>query len=164
VTLVVADSSILTVNDTTNIDLFWAIRGGGCNFGVVTEFVYQLHLKRRNVYAGQSIFSASVLDKLISVTAEWWANGEGPSEKEAMVQLLTRGPDRNVRPLTDFLKPNLIEFLLLALRRCDCFLQRFRGGRKGYVQTFLRSWYASAWFLYADETNAVRFLQNLLQI
>jgi hypothetical protein len=114
VTLVVADGSILTVNDTTNTDLFWAIRGGGCNFGVVTEFVYQLHPQCRNVYAGQLIFPASVIDKLIPVTAEWWANGEGPSEKKAMVQLPPRGPDRNVRPLKDFLKPNLIEFSLTS--------------------------------------------------
>jgi len=40
VTIVIADGSILTADDQLNTDLFWAIRGGGCNFGVVTEFVY----------------------------------------------------------------------------------------------------------------------------
>jgi FAD/FMN-containing dehydrogenase len=93
---VTADGSILTVNDKLNTDLFWAVRGGGCNFGVVTEFVYQLHPQRRDVYAGMLIFPATVLDKLVSVTTEWWANGNGPSEKECMLQSMTRGPDGTV--------------------------------------------------------------------
>jgi hypothetical protein len=41
--LVTADGRLLTVNDKENDDLFWAIRGGGGNFGVVTSFRYQLH-------------------------------------------------------------------------------------------------------------------------
>jgi FAD/FMN-containing dehydrogenase len=40
--LVTADGSILRLSDTENPDLFWAIRGGGGNFGVVTSFEYQL--------------------------------------------------------------------------------------------------------------------------
>jgi FAD/FMN-containing dehydrogenase len=103
VTIVIADGSILVANDKLNTDLFWAVRGGGCNFGVVTEFVYQLHPQRRNVYAGMLVFPASMLDKLVPITAEWWANGNGPSEKEAMVQVMARGPDRTVRPFRVFL-------------------------------------------------------------
>jgi len=38
-----ADGQLLRVSDQENADLFWAIRGGGGNFGVVTSFVYQLH-------------------------------------------------------------------------------------------------------------------------
>jgi FAD/FMN-containing dehydrogenase len=73
------------------------VRGGGCNFGVVTEFVYQLHPQRRTVYAGMLVFPAAVLEKFVAIVTEWWANGKGPGEKEAMVQMLTRGPDRAVR-------------------------------------------------------------------
>ncbi|HEY6352250.1 MAG TPA: FAD-binding oxidoreductase [Candidatus Angelobacter sp.] len=42
-TLVTADSSIVRANARENPDLFWALRGGGGNFGVVTEFEVKLH-------------------------------------------------------------------------------------------------------------------------
>ena len=42
-TLVTADSSIVRANAKENSDLFWALRGGGGNFGVVTEFEVKLH-------------------------------------------------------------------------------------------------------------------------
>jgi hypothetical protein len=42
-TLVTADGSVLRVNAKENPDLFWALRGGGGNFGVVTEFEVRLH-------------------------------------------------------------------------------------------------------------------------
>ncbi len=42
-TLVTADGSILRANAANNADLFWALRGGGGNFGVVTEFEVKLH-------------------------------------------------------------------------------------------------------------------------
>jgi FAD/FMN-containing dehydrogenase len=42
-TLVTADSSVVRANARENPDLFWALRGGGGNFGVVTEFELKLH-------------------------------------------------------------------------------------------------------------------------
>jgi len=42
-TLVTADGSVVSANSKQNPDLFWALRGGGGNFGVVTEFEVKLH-------------------------------------------------------------------------------------------------------------------------
>src|SRR6202451_4826453 len=42
-TLVVADGTVLRANTNENSDLFWALRGGGGNFGVVYEFELRLH-------------------------------------------------------------------------------------------------------------------------
>ncbi|KAH0579527.1 hypothetical protein H2248_002381 [Termitomyces sp. 'cryptogamus'] len=89
-TVVTADGSILTASDTENPDLFFGIRGGGCNFGVVTEFVLRLHPQREKVYAGMLVFPPPMLEKLVNVTQKW---SERTGEKEAMMQVLTMGPD-----------------------------------------------------------------------
>jgi FAD/FMN-containing dehydrogenase len=44
VEIVLADGRIVRANSKQNADLFWAVRGGGGNFGVVTEFEFQAHL------------------------------------------------------------------------------------------------------------------------
>lgn len=54
--VVTADGTKRTVSSKENADLFWAIRGGGGNFGVVTRFEFQLHPVGPEILAGLMVF------------------------------------------------------------------------------------------------------------
>lgn len=56
--IVTADGQKLELNSETNPDLFWAIRGGGGNFGVVTRLQLRLH-ELKNVYGGMLLLPAT---------------------------------------------------------------------------------------------------------
>jgi FAD/FMN-containing dehydrogenase len=54
--VVTAGGRVLTAGANENADLFWAIRGGGGNFGVVTSFTFQLHPIGPEIYAAIVVF------------------------------------------------------------------------------------------------------------
>ena len=58
VEMVTAAGDVIRASRTVNADLFWALRGGGGNFGVVTEFVFRLHPVGPEVTAGLIAWSA----------------------------------------------------------------------------------------------------------
>ena len=55
--IVTALGDVVTASDFENPDLFWAIRGGSGNFGIVTNFEFKLHDISENIFAGQVIYS-----------------------------------------------------------------------------------------------------------
>ena len=59
VEIVTADGAVRRASRTENEDLFWALRGGGGNFGVVTEFVFRLHEVGPQVTSGVIAWPAS---------------------------------------------------------------------------------------------------------
>jgi FAD/FMN-containing dehydrogenase len=65
--LVTAEAQCLQASATSHPDLFWALRGGGGNFGVVTEFEFALHPVGPEVFSGLLVFlrseAAAVLRK-----------------------------------------------------------------------------------------------------
>ena len=88
-TLITADGTTLTLSDTENADLFWGIRGGGCNFGVCTEFVLRLHPQRRTVFSGIVVYPAEVLSEFMTVLSRWLENAK---KNEGMHMILHKNP------------------------------------------------------------------------
>jgi FAD/FMN-containing dehydrogenase len=66
--VVLADGRIVTASEDEHTDLFWGIRGGGGNFGVVTEFQFRLHPLGPIVYAGMMLFP---MDRAVEVMRAW---------------------------------------------------------------------------------------------
>jgi FAD/FMN-containing dehydrogenase len=66
--VVTADGSFVRASERENADLFWAIRGGGGNFGVVTLFEFRAHPVGPNVVAGLVVFP---LDQAKSVLEQY---------------------------------------------------------------------------------------------
>jgi FAD/FMN-containing dehydrogenase len=62
--VVLADGRFVTANADTNPDLFWALRGGGGNFGVVTSFLYRLH-PISTVYAGPMLWHLDKTEEVL---------------------------------------------------------------------------------------------------
>ncbi len=87
--VVTADGRLLRASHDENADLFWGLRGGGGNFGVVTAFEYQLH-DRAPFLAGMLVHPASRARDLWRFHRDTLANV--PDEVIAFAALLC-GPD-----------------------------------------------------------------------
>ena len=63
--MVLADGSFVTVNENQNTDLYWAIRGGGGNFGIVTSFKFQAH-PVKTVFGGPTLWPIEKTEEIMS--------------------------------------------------------------------------------------------------
>ena len=78
VDIVTADGEWHHANAKENRDLFWAVRGGGGNFGIVTGFEFQLHPMRRQVVGGAMVFPIESARDLLVMYSEF--SEESPDE------------------------------------------------------------------------------------
>lgn len=76
VDMVLADGSYVTADERQNEDLFWAVRGGGGNFGVVTSFTFRLH-PVSTVMAGPILYAVE----------------DAPAVMKAYEQFITTAPE-----------------------------------------------------------------------
>jgi hypothetical protein len=74
--IVTANGKKLHLSERENPDLFWGIRGGGGNFGVVTQFEYRLHKFGPNLLAGNRAFPIERAKELIPALLQMMATGD----------------------------------------------------------------------------------------
>lgn len=69
--VVTADGQLRRASAQENPDLYWALRGGGGNFGIVTSFLFKLHPMQRQVGSGRFIFPFSEAKQVMNFFAEY---------------------------------------------------------------------------------------------
>ena len=125
VDVVTANGEFLTASDSENADLFWAVRGGGGNFGVVTSFEYRLH-KLEPITGGMALYPSSMIGDMFRFYREYTRSvpdsvttyagiGQGPEgtpvagDKVGMIAVCHSGSEtdgkRLVRPIKEFGPP-----------------------------------------------------------
>ena len=125
VELVTADGKILRASQDEEPDLFWAVRGGGGNFGVVTSFEYQLHPLGPTVTAGPIVHA---IDRARDLLEFYRDKTRSLPDEHTLFATLTHAPDgsgtevaalvtchcgppadaeKAVRPLKEFGSPTL---------------------------------------------------------
>jgi FAD/FMN-containing dehydrogenase len=148
VDIVTADGRLLTASATENADLFWGVRGGGGNFGVVTSFEYRLHPVGQ-LLAGLLLYPLTQAKDALRFYREFTSTA--PDELTVWAILLTApdgaptlallvcydGPgaaaQRAVQPLRDFSPPLADHVGPMSYRALQTmFDAAFPSGRQGY--------------------------------
>ena len=106
--LVTSDGQFLHVDDKTNPDLFWAIRGGGGNFGVVTRFKFRLHEVPSAV--GGMLFLPATVDSI----ASFISLAESAPEELSTIANVVTAPPMPFLPAEYYGKPVIMGMLVYA--------------------------------------------------
>ncbi len=93
VDIVTADGRLLHASAEENPDLFWGVRGGGGNFGVVTTFEFALHPMSREVIGGSVVFPISRARELLDFYADFSLNAPDELYCDAVMHAPPGGKD-----------------------------------------------------------------------
>jgi FAD/FMN-containing dehydrogenase len=89
--VVLADGTVVRASEDENADLFWGLRGGGGNFGVVTEFEYRLHPLGPIVLAGLMLWP---VERAAEVARGWRDHVDrAPDELGSAFAVITAPPE-----------------------------------------------------------------------
>jgi FAD/FMN-containing dehydrogenase len=112
VDVVTADAEFLHADAEQNAELYWALRGGGGNFGVATGFEFQLHPMQSKVVGGELLFPLSRARDVLQVYADFSANAPddvytdcalispaGSTDGVAMIHVCYSGSENNAESI-----------------------------------------------------------------
>lgn len=108
--VVTAGGEVVIASETENPDLFWGLRGGGGNFGVVTSFTYKLYPVGPEIIAGAVVWPGADAPAVLDMYRELTANA--PPE-QTVVAVLRKAPP------APWLPPDVHGKPIVALFVCD---------------------------------------------
>lgn len=119
VDLVTADARFVKASESENADLFWGVRGGGGNFGIVTEFEFRMHPLGHEVFAGPVFWPMDKAKQVLSFYRDWIA--DCPDE------LMTIVVQRKA-PALPAIPPDYVGKLLIGV--ISCYSGRLEDGER----------------------------------
>ena len=102
--VVTADGEIITASDDENVELFWGLRGGGGNFGIVTSFTFNLHEVGPMIYGGMLVALPDRAGEILRFFRDYMATA--PDDLGAAMAFNSAPPEPFVPPEMHF-KPIL---------------------------------------------------------
>lgn len=131
--MVTVDGRQLEASQNSNLDLFWAIRGGGGNFGVATALEYQLH-PVSEILVGALMYSSGRIPELLQAYVKF--TGAAPDEMAATAMILPSEQGPRIRMLVGYCGQHLMQTRCLPMCE-DCSPKPTRSGTS-MMQKLLR--------------------------
>jgi hypothetical protein len=97
--VVLGDGTLITCSENSYQDLFWALRGGGGNFGVATAFLFKLHPVAPKVYGGLFFFP---IEKIQEIIGTYRKILPGLPPKAVLFPLITLHPENPSKRVLGF--------------------------------------------------------------
>ena len=122
--VVLADGTLVTASESSHPDLFWAIRGGGGNFGIVVSFLFRLH-KAGTVQAGPMLWHLDDAAEIMPFYRDFLLSA--PNEIYCYFAFLTVPPvpafpeDLHLKKMCGLLWCNVGD-----IEKTDAYVQKFR--------------------------------------